>query len=219
LPSAGGNRLESGRRRQCAAVRCGKVLGARANSAGPACTALAVAMVVVLAFVWLPGGTRWSFLVPLVPALTVALAIRMGKEKTCAAEIGVSLAFSGAAFPVAAAAGATIPTAATITMAFATTFVLATLAVRVVILKVRGGGDPTAAMRARRVVLALGSGMITTIILVCLWRGLSWTALAASGPGVAVALRLAVAPPSASRLRAVGWTLVAMSAVTAGESW
>lgn len=103
------------------------------------------------------------------------MAIVAGKEKTWPAEVGVSLAFSGAAFPVAMAAGATIPTAATIAAVFALNFVLATLGVRRVILEIRGGGDPAAVASTRRAVLALACVVPMTIVLACLKGMLPWT--------------------------------------------
>ena len=97
------------------------------------------------------------------------------QRETWPAEVGVSLVFSGAAFPVAMAAGATIPTAATIATVFALNFVLATLGVRRVILEIRGGGDPAAVASTRRAVLALACVVPMTIVLACLKGMLPWT--------------------------------------------
>ena len=165
-----------------------------------------------LALVWLPASARWPLLVPVIPAIPVAVAIAGGKEKTWPAEVGVSLAFSGAALPVAMAAGATIPSAATIATVFALNFVLATLGVRGVILGIRGGGDPVAVRSTRRAVLTLACAVPMAIVLACLGGLLPWTAPAATVPGVATAVWLVASPPPASRLRALGWVLV-----TAGD--
>lgn len=169
-----------------------------------------------LAFASLPPSARWALLVPVIPAIPVALAIVAGREKSSPAETGVSLAFSGAAFPVALAGGATMPAAATVAIAFAVTFVLATLAVRVVIQKVRAGGNPAAVASTRRALFVVACGAPIAIAVACLERLLPWTAVAACAPGVVVAVGLAVSPPPASRLRALGWALVTTSVVTAG---
>jgi hypothetical protein len=168
-----------------------------------------------LALVWLPASGRWALLVPLIPAIPLTMAIVAGKEKTWPAEVGASLVFSAAAFPVAMAAGATIPTGATVATVFALNFVLATLAVRVVILKIRGGGDPAAVTSTRRAALALACVVPMAIVIACLEGLLPWTAPAATVPGVVTAIRLAVSPPPASRLRTLGWALVTTSATTA----
>lgn len=168
-----------------------------------------------LALAWLPVSARWSLLVPVAPAIAVAIAIWAGREKTWPAEIGVSLTFSGAAFPVAIASGAATPTAATLAIVFAVNFVLATLAVRVIILKVRAGGDPTAVASMRRAVLLLGGGVTVALVVACSQRLLPWAALAGGAPGLVAPTTLAIWPPPPTRLRLVGWTLVATSAITA----
>lgn len=179
-----------------------------ALSVGTVCAA-------AMALLWLPASARWSLLVPVVPAIPVAIAVVTGREKTWPAEVGVSLAFSGAAFPVAMAAGATIPTAATVAVVFALNFVLATLGVRGVILEIRRGGDPAAVVSTRRAVLTLACVVPITIVVACFTGLLPWTAAAATVPGVVTAIRLAAASPPASRLRTLGWALVTTSALTA----
>ncbi|MBI2829203.1 MAG: YwiC-like family protein [Acidobacteria bacterium] len=169
-----------------------------------------------LALATLPASARWPLLVPLIPAIPVAVAVVAGREKSWPAETGVSLVLSGAAFPIATAGGATVPAAATVAIAFAVLFVLATLAVRVVILKVRAGGDPAAVASMRRAILVVACGVPIALAVACLERLLPWTAVAASAPGVVVAVGLATWPPPASRLRALGWALVTTSVVTAG---
>lgn len=168
-----------------------------------------------LALAWLPVSVRWSLLVPVAPAIAVAIAIVAGREKTWPAEVGVSLAFSGAAFPVAVAGGAASPTAATPAIVFAVNFVLATLAVRIVILKVRGGGNPPAVASMRRAVLFLACGVAVAIVVACSQRLLPWAALAGGAPGLITAAALAICPPPPTRLRMVGWMLVTTSAFTA----
>ena len=121
-----------------------------------------------LALASLPASVWWPLLVPVIPTVPLVMAVVAGKEKTWPAEVGVSLAFSGAAFPVAMAGGATIATAATITAVFGLNFVLATLGVRKVILEIRGGGAPAAVASTRRAMLALACVVPMTLVLVCL---------------------------------------------------
>lgn len=167
-----------------------------------------------LAVTGLPSSSRGSLLVPVVPAIPLAVAIVRGKEKTWPAEICASLAFSGAAFPVAVAAGAATATATTIATVFACNFVLATLGVRAVILGVRGGGNPAAVRSTRHAVLTLAC-VTLGVLAVGFARGiLPWAAPVATVPGVTTAIWLAATLPPAHRLRRVGWTLLGASALT-----
>ena len=177
-----------------------------------------------LAVWWLPESSRWALLVPTIPVIPLAVAIVAGREKTWPAEICASLAFSGAAFPVAVAAGATIATAATIATVFALNFVLATLGVRAVILGVRGGGDPAAVKSMQRAVIALACLTPVALALGAVRELLPWTAPVAAVPGVTAALWFGVTLPPASGLRRLGWTLAGASALTAailivGSRW
>ncbi len=156
-------------------------IGLSALSVSAACAA-------ALALAWLPASARWPLLVPVIPAIPLGIAIVAGKEKTWPAEVGVSLAFSGAAFPVAMAAGATIPTATTVATVFALNFVLATLGVRGVILEIRGGGDPVAVASTRRAVLMIACVVPMTIVIACLMGMLPWMAPVAIVPGVVTAI-------------------------------
>jgi len=182
------------------------------------CLAVASATAVAAEFVafWsVPLSIRWWFLLPLMPAAVLAAAITTDREKSSQAEVAVALAFSLVAVPVCLAAGASTDSALAVGIAFASIFVTGTLAVRVIVLQVRGGGDPRAARTARVTVLVLttaaGAGLVATA-----WRGLlPWTALLAASPGLVSAGWLAWLPPSPTRLRRVGWTLVTTSAAAA----
>jgi hypothetical protein len=158
-----------------------------------------------------PAGARWAFLLPLLPAAVVARAIAAGREKTWDAEVGVALAFSLAAVPECLAAGASPAVAFSVALPFAAIFVAATLAVRVVIVRVRSGGNPGAAGAMARAALAV----VVLSAVGLAWAGavslLPWTALLAAAPGLLVAAVVALAPPPPSKLRTLGWTLVATS--------
>jgi hypothetical protein len=100
-----------------------------------------------------------------------------------------------------------------IALAFGLTSVLATWAVRAVILAVRGGGSPGALRKARLAVVSL-SLVAAGGFAVAIRGGLLPAAtLAASSPGVLVGLALVLRPPHPSRLRAIGWSLVLTSAL------
>lgn len=153
---------------------------------------------------------RWA-LVPLAALVPVILAIAAGREKSWWGEIAAAVAASSAAIPVAVAAGAPPREAAAVTVPFAVTFALATLAVRVVIARVRGGGDPVE-VRRLRTGLACIAGLAGVGLIVAVRAGLPSIALWVTAPGVLAAAALAARPPSPARLRTVGWGLVAISA-------
>lgn len=159
----------------------------------------------------LPPGIRWSLAVPLVPAAIFIAALLRGREKRALAEIAVAAAFAGVALPLCVASGAPARAGTTVALAFAATFITATLAVRSIILATRGGGDPAAARRLRAATMAVSCTAAGTLAAAAAAGWLPWTTLVASGPGLAAATYLALAPPPPTRLRRVGWTLVAVS--------
>jgi len=156
---------------------------------------------------------RWTFLVPALPAAWVTYVAARGREKTALGETGAALAFAAAALPVCAAANRPAAGAA-IALAFALLFVLATLAVRVIVLRTRGGGNPRAVRRTRvATVASVGIGALVTLV-AALDGVVTRSAVTAIVPGVLFACTLAAFPPPAARLKRVGWTLVAVSALT-----
>lgn len=160
-------------------------------------------------------AVRWSLLLPLGPAAVLAAAIAAKREKGVESEIAVALAFSLLAVPVCLAAGASIATALAVSIPFASIFMTGTLAVRVIVFRVRGGGDPRAVCAARWSVLAVAAAAAATFAAAIARAGLPSIAPGAAAPGLLAALWMAMFPPPAARLRAVGWTLVATS-VAAG---
>lgn len=162
-----------------------------------------------------PLAIRYWCLLPLVPAAFLAQAIAVENEKSLPAEVAVALAFSLAAVPVCLAAGASTRTALAVGIAFASIFVSGTLAVRVIVLEVRGGGNPRKAWATRRAVLGLTSAAGAGLVAAAWYSVLPWTTLLATAPGLAAAGWLAAFPPAPTRLRAVGWTLVAAAAAAA----
>jgi len=162
-----------------------------------------------------PPHVRWAFALPLAPAALLVPAIARGREKSWQAEVSVALAFSFAALPVCMAAGVPAAAAFSVAMPFAVVFVAATLAVRVVILRVRGGGDRRAIAFTRVAVLLVVTAGDVGLAAAAMTGLLAWTPFAAALPGSMAATAIAIVPPPAGRLRTVGWTLVAVSLAAA----
>lgn len=158
-------------------------------------------------------SVRWTFLVPLLPAGWVVFAAATGREKTTLGETAAAMAFAAAALPICAAGGRTAIGGA-IALAFGLLFVLATLAVRVVILRTRGGGNPNAVRRTRAAVVAIAGAGALAAFVAASDGVLAPAAVTATVPGVVFVIALAAFPPPAARLKKVGWTLVGVSALT-----
>lgn len=167
------------------------------------------------AFRTIDPAARWSLGVPAVPALALALAMLRRREKSWYGEVSAALAFSTAAVPVTMAAGGTLDTAALVAIPFALFFVTTTLAVRVVILTVRGGGNPRAVAATRHATIASTAGGAALLALASLVGLLSASILIVAAPGLLTAGTIALRPPLPTRLRRVGWTLVGVSLITA----
>ena len=67
----------------------------------------------------------------------------------------------------------------------------------------------------RLIVFTIAGALLSAVVWACVAHALPWTALAGVAPAIAVSLCLVILPPPPSKLRVVGWTLVATSAVTA----
>lgn len=160
-------------------------------------------------------GARWTVLLPLVPALFLAVEASSGREKGWPAEVAVATAFSLTAIPICAAAGAPLDAGAMIAAAFAVNFVLATLGVRVIILRVRAGGNMRAAAATRNAVFLLALMAIVAGAIALNARAVPPLAAAALLPGVVAGAVVAWQAPAPARLRQVGWTLVGMSTLIA----
>lgn len=160
-------------------------------------------------------AARWSIAVPLAPALLLASATARGQDKSLQGEITAALAFSGAAVPVSMAGGTSAQTAAAVAIPFALLFSASTLAVRVVILRVRGGGDFRAANVTRRAAVSLCGVAAAALAVAAATDQLPAFALVAATPGLLTAAVVAMHPPAPTHLRRLGWTLVAASVATA----
>ena len=160
-------------------------------------------------------AVRWSLAVPVFPAVFLCGAMPAHREKSWYAETAAAFAFAGAAVPVALAAGATAGTALAVAIPFALLFTTTTLAVRVVILRVRGGGDPLATASTRRATFAVAAAASVLLGVLTTTGRLEPPVLAASIPGLVAAVLVAARPPAPARLRTLGWILVAVSVFTA----
>jgi hypothetical protein len=160
-------------------------------------------------------AVRPSLAIPAIPALLLIVAMIRGREKSWYGEAAAALAFAGVSVPVSMAAGAPLDVALTIAIPFALLFTTTTLAVRVVILRVRGGGDARAMAVTRRATLAISAASAVLLGAVTLAEWLPPPVLLASAPGLVTAAIVAARPPAATLLRVLGWTLVAISTLTA----
>lgn len=195
-------------------ARARRELGARATRWLYGCLGTGIAAgLAAAAFI---GPTdRWSLAVPAIPALLVVVAMVTGREKSWYGESAAAIAFAGVAVPITLAAGAPAQAGWEVAIPFALLFTTTTLAVRVVILRVRGGGNPVAMAATRRAVLtvsAAGAGVIGAMTMAG-W--LAPSVLMAVAPGLLTASIVAVRPPAAAHLRSLGWSLVGVSVITA----
>jgi len=177
---------------------------------------LALAIVAgIAAAIVVDPAVRRSFAIPAMPGLLLAVAMGRGREKSGYGETVAAMAFAGLAVPVTMAAGTSFDVACAVAIPFALLFITSTLAVRVVILRVRGGGDPGAATATRRLTLAICTGSFIVIGLLALARWLQPAVMLSATPGLLTAAVVAVRPPAPARLRPLGWSLVAVSTLTA----
>jgi hypothetical protein len=176
---------------------------------GVAASAAAACGTAVIAIA--PTDVRRALILPAALAATLLVVILARREHTSGGEILSALTLSSLALPVALAARASPMAATTCAAVFGAVFVSGTIGVGAVIAHTRR--PPARGLRAGAVLVAVGS-------LVLLWWIASAGLGASSGPWAALpvcalAVRLAIAPPSAQRLRTVGWALVTTTAASA----
>lgn len=186
------------------------------SSARRWCVALVASSVLGVVAAWwtMDVAARWSMLLPIIPGVGLAAVFVAGAEKTWFGETLTAVSAAATAAPIAIASGASASIAAVITIPFALLFVATTFAVRSVVLRVRGGGDRVAADGSRNAALVIS---VAGLLLLALGAQLgrtpaSW--LVASTPGLIAVIAIAANPPSATRLKQVGWTLIAVSILT-----
>jgi hypothetical protein len=159
-------------------------------------------------------AAAWSLAVPFAPAALLATATVRGTEKSWYGETATAVACAGAAVPISLAGGLSLTVSAGVAIPFALLFVSSTLAVRVVILRVRGGGDLAATAVTRRAALGLAIASGLALAVASRMGIVPASTIAAAAPGLLTAAAIALRPPAPSRLRVLGWTLVAISVLT-----
>lgn len=195
-------------------VRARRVDGGTALRVLAVCAGIA-ALAGILSILAMEREDRWSISVPLLPAVLLAVTTARGREKSWYGEIAASLAFAGLAIPVSMAAGVSLADAAAVAVPFALLFMTSTLAVRTVILRVRAGGNERATAITRRSVFAITAAAAGVLAWLATAEILPASTLLSTTPGLLAACAISARPPQPTALRAVGWTLVAVSLVTA----
>jgi hypothetical protein len=156
----------------------------------------------------LAPALRWTVLVPIAFAIATVPLIVQKKQRTATGEMHVALALGSCALPTGVASGLSAQEAASCWFVLTLGFWAATLAVRATIALQRR--EPSAAERLAAALIALGSPVAA------LWMShrfgvhpLLWIATL---PLSTLAILFAATPPSARRLRTVGWALVTAGA-------
>lgn len=182
--------------------------GARAVRRGIALTALAALGVGLGALL---GGSdvRAALVLPGVLALALAPFVLARRERSLAGEVLAAAALSATALPVARAGGAPLAAALVLVAVWSVGYAEATVVIRGVIAASRGDASARLPLRAALPAATLLAG-------VALWPLGPFARALCLGvaPLGALALVLALFPPPARRIRAVGWGTVAASVVT-----
>jgi YwiC-like protein len=168
------------------------------------------ALIGIGAVAWMTPGSQPALLVPLALAGVLAALVAARAERTTAGECLAALTLSSVSIPIGMAAGLTADAAWAIALVFAAAFTSATISVRAIISPIARAGGPS--RRAAALVIA---GSIALLIALGARGLIAPGAAPALVPVSAVAGALILRPPPVARLRTVGWTLVAASALTA----
>jgi hypothetical protein len=172
----------------------------------------AAAIVSALAFIGV-GGTALArtFALPLITAAAVAVSMRVGRLKSSTGEILAAAALAAGAVPVARASGLDLGTATWMWLLWTTAFVGATLGVRGLIATQGGRGGTWERAAALAVV------WVAAALLLVRARSDWPSALVALGflPTAGLVSAAALLQVTVRRLRTLGWSLVAASAMLA----
>lgn len=168
--------------------------------------AIAVGIAAGLAAVWFtPPPLRWTYVLPLVPALVVVTAVARGRDKSLLAELATATAFALTAVPIGAVRG-TLDAGMAIGVTFALVFGVATLAVRSVTAAAHGRDS---ARRDRVVAIAVSALAVLALSGAAQQDRITWTVPLAVIPGALAALAIAVIQPGARHLPRLGWLIMA----------
>jgi hypothetical protein len=173
------------------------VLGALAAAAGAAGIVLA------------PGAARIALLLPAALAAAVAWLVLRRLEKTITGEIVVAAALASAGYAVALASEVAPDAALAALLAWILAFAAATLAVQVILVRVRSKGaeDPGPRHAVLAALLAVAAAALS-------WAGLPKALALATAPTAIFSIVVCLARFSPKRLRELGWALVGASTVT-----
>jgi hypothetical protein len=163
----------------------------------------------------MPPPTRMWMAAPAVPAAIVAWLTITRRDKTSFGEIAACAALCLTVIPAVTASGASARTGIALAVPFMAMFVATTLAVRAVIARVRGGRDPVVAAAAHRTAFVATTVLTVGVGASIVFGWLPPVTLLAALPGLVAAAVLSAWPPPPTRLRVVGWSLVAVSVCTA----
>jgi hypothetical protein len=157
------------------------------------------------------GPVRLGLLVPATLAIVLIAALFAGRERTIAGEMLTALTLVSVSLPVGLAAGIPHTIVLTCALVFACSFVCATLSVHAVITHERH--PPAVSIRSVAVAaIACAIGVLVWLTARGTLTAIApWAATPICGSGGIVA----IVPPRATRLRTVGWLLIASSLATA----
>jgi hypothetical protein len=161
-----------------------------------------------------PAAFRWSFLLPLVPAVWVCANALTKQEDRASTQIAVALAFAFTAIPICLVAGLGTLTAASVGFVFASVYVTGVLCVRSIVLGKRGGGNPARSRSTRRALLAVEVVSAAAMSIAAIRGWVPWPLMLALTPGLFAPMALTMRP-SPPTLKTVGWSLALASAAAA----
>lgn len=164
-----------------------------------------------MAGLWIsPSAAQWGALIPFIFGVALLPLTVVRREKTLPGELLAAAALVTACVPVALAASLPMATTVAVSVVWAVTFALGTLAVRATVTGAKGGAEP---LRAVTSLLALAA--IPTAVWIANTPVLpdSRAALAVL-PGLVATISLMVLRIPPRRIRAIGWTIAASNLFT-----
>lgn len=156
-----------------------------------------------------PAPARIALLLPAALAAVVGFLVSRKLEKTVIGEIAVAAALASAGYAVALAGGAPQAAALAALLAWILAFAAATLAVQVILVRVRSKGAEDPGRRHAALAALLGVAAAALSLL-----GLPAALALATAPTVAFSVVICLLRVSPRRLRELGWALVGSSVVT-----
>lgn len=163
----------------------------------------------VPALVGLCAPARLASLVPVSLALCVlVLTLRGVRARTLGVELLAMVALVSVALPVALECGATLALALATTASWCVAFAVGTFAARGVLYRQKDGG------RGLSVARVLGAGVLLASVVLAALAPTWWRHALAPVPFAVAALVLGMRPPPPTKMMAIGFSLVAASALT-----